>query len=158
VSKGCFVFILVYVDDLLITGDHAPSIAAVKAKLHEAFTIKDLGLAHYFLGLEIARSTSGTFLNQRKYILNILTDAGLTAAKPARFPMAKGLKMSTETGEFLPNPEAYRRVVGRLLYLTLTRPDISYAVHHFSQFLQAPRVPHYDAAMHVLRYLKGTIH
>ena len=87
-----------------------------------------------------------------------MIDAGLTAAKAAKVPMAKGLKLSTETGELLPQPEAYRRVVGRLLYLTLTRPDISYVVQHLSQFLQAPRVPHYEAAMHVLRYLKGTIH
>ena len=131
-SKGSFVFILVYVDDLLITGDDDQSIAHIKAQLHEDFTIKDLGFARYFLGIEIARSSSGTFLNQRKYILDILTDAGLTATKPAKFPMEKGLKLSTKKGELLSNPEAYRRIVGRLLYLTLTRPDISYAMQHLS--------------------------
>jgi len=132
VSEGHFTFILVYVDDLLITGDNVHSITEIKAKLHEAFTIKDLGLARYFLGIEIGRSSTGTFLNQRKYIMDILTDVGLNAAKPARFLMAKGLKLSTETAEVMANPEAYRRVVGRLLYLTLTRPDISYAVQHLS--------------------------
>ena len=157
-SAGHFTFILVYVDDLLIAGDDDHSIAAIKAKLHEAFTIKDLGHARYFLGIEIARSHTGTFVNQRKYIMDILTDAGLTAAKPARFFVVKGLQLSTETGELLSSPKTYRRIVGRLLYLTLTRPDISYAVQHLSQFLQAPRQPHYEAAIHVLRYLKGTIH
>ena len=84
-------------------------------------------MAHYFLGIEIARSPTGTFLNQRKYILDILTDAALTA-KPAKFPLPQGLKLSTEVGDLLPHPEAFRRIVGRLLYLTLTRPDISYVV------------------------------
>ena len=90
--------------------------------------------------------------------MDILIDAGLIAAKPARFPMAKGLKLPIETGELLANPEAYKRIVRRLLHLTLTRPDISYAVQHLSQFLQTPRVPHYEAALHVLNYLKGTLH
>jgi len=98
----------------------------------------------------------GTFLNQRKYVLDILQDAGLTGAKPARFPLLKGLKLSSKLGELLPDFEAYRRIIGRLLYLTITGPDISYAVQHLSQFLQHPCVPHYQAALHVLRYLKGT--
>ena len=115
-------------------------------------------MARYFLGIEIARSSTGTFLNQRKYILDILIDAGLTAAKPAKFPLPQGLKLSTDVGDLLPNPEVFRRIVGRLLYLTLTTPDISYVVQHLSQFLQAPRQPHYHAALHVLRYLKGTLH
>ena len=130
---------------------------ALAVKLHNTFTIKDLGLARYFLGIEIARSSTGTFLNQRKYIPDILADAGLTAAKPAKFPMAKGLKLSVDTGVLLEDPESYRRIVGRLLYLTLTQPYISYAVQHLSQFLQAPKVPHYQAALHVLRNPKGTI-
>ena len=96
VSQGLCTFILVYVDDLLITGDGIQSISHIKAQLHEAFTIKDLGLARYFLGIEIARSAAGTFLNQGKYIMDILTDARLTAAKLAKFPMAKGLKLSSE--------------------------------------------------------------
>ena len=117
---------------------------------------KDLGLAHYFLGLEIFRSATGTFLNQRKYILDMLQDVGLTGAKPAKFPLPKGLKLTIEDRDLLSDPESYRRIVGRLLYLTLTRPDISYVVQHLGQFLQAPRLPHYQAALHVLRYLKAT--
>jgi len=90
--------------------------------------------------------------------MDILTDVGLTAAEPAKFPMVNGLKLSTEIGDLMPNPEAYRRIIGKLLYLTLTRPNIFYVVQHLSQFLQAPKVPHYEVALHVLRYLKGTIH
>ena len=128
-----------YVDDLLITGDDDQSITQIKASLHTAFTIKDLGLARYFLGIEIAKSNSGIFLNQRKYILDILVDARLTAAKPAKFPLPRGLKLSTENGQMLSNPESYRRIIGRLLYLNFTRPDLSYAIQHLYQFLQAPR-------------------
>jgi len=116
-----------------------------------------LGLARYFLGIEIGRSNSGIFLNQRKYILDILVVAGLTTAKPAKFPLPGGLKLSTKSGQLLSNPESYRRIIGRLLYLNLTRPDLSYAVQHLSQFLQAPREPHYQAALHILRYLKGIV-
>ena len=103
-------------------------IVQLKQALHSAYTIMDLGLAWYFLGIEMSRSLSSTFLNQRKYILDILSDAGLTASKPAKFPLPEGLKLSSVTGPALANLEPYRRLVGTLLYLTLTRPDISYAV------------------------------
>jgi len=89
--------------------------------------------------------------------LDILADVGLAAAKPPKFPMPKGLKLSTETGQLKPNPEVYRKIISNLLYLTLTGPDISYVVQHLSHFLQAPIEPHYQPALHVLRYLKGTI-
>ena len=88
---GLHTFVLVYADDLLITGDDEHFITQLKASLHAAFTIKDLGLACYFLAIEIACSSTGTFLNQRKYIMDILTDAGLTTAKPAKFPLPKAL-------------------------------------------------------------------
>ena len=155
-SHGRYTHILVYVDDLLVSGDDEAGILMIKQALHTAFTIKDLGLVRFFLGIEISKSATGTFLNQRKYTLDILKDAGLTGTKPARFPMPKGLKLSTDIGDPLSNPEIYRRIIGRLLYLTITRPDISYVVQNLSQFLQQPRVPHYQAALHVLRYLKGT--
>ena len=113
-------------------------------------------MGRYFLGIEITRYNTGTFFNQRKYVLDILSDAGFTGAKPAKFPLPKVLKLSTKKGTMLANPEPYRRVIGRLLYLTLTRPDISYGVQHLSQFLQQPNDLYYQAAMHVLRYLKGT--
>ena len=136
VCHGLFIFILVYVDDLLITGDDAMGILHVKQALHAAYTIKDLGFARYFLGLEISRSKVGSFLNQREYILDILSDAGLTGAKPAKFPLPRGLKLATATGPCLSDPEPFRRLIGRLLYLTLTRLDISYSVQHLSQLLQ----------------------
>jgi len=153
-----YIFVLVYVDDLLITGNTLDGIAQLKQSLHSAYTIKDLGLARYFLGIEISRSSAGTLLNQRKYITDILNDAGMTGCKPAKFPLPQGLNLSSITGPSLHDLESYRCLVGRLLYLTITRPDISHAVQHLSQFLHSPAEPHSQAALHVLRNLKGTAH
>ncbi|GJX03535.1 NSP-interacting kinase 1-like protein [Tanacetum coccineum] len=114
-------------------------ILSLKASLDHKFTIKDLGLAKYFLGIEIYRTQHGTHLNQRKYILNLLSDAGLTGEKPATFPFPTQLKLSLDKGTPLSDESSYKRLVGRLLYLTMTRPDISYAAQHLSQFVSAPK-------------------
>ena len=113
-------------------------------------------MTRYFLEIELARSSSGIILNSRKYVLDILADVGLTGAKFAAFPLPKGLHLSAEHGDLLEDPGPFRRLIGRSLYLTLTSLDISYSVQHLSQFLQQPRLSHYQAALHVLRYLKGS--
>ena len=100
VKSDKVIFILVSVDDLLIIGNDADGIHTIKAALHSAFTIKDLGLARYFLGIELARSSQGTFLNQRKYILGILKDVGMTGARPAPFPLPKASTYPYTQGKF----------------------------------------------------------
>ena len=97
----------------MITGDDDNGVIDIKRALDSTFTIKDLGLAHYFLGIEVSPSPHGTFLNQCKYILDILKDAGLTSIKPARFPLPRGLKLSLDKGDVLPDPESYRRIIGK---------------------------------------------
>ena len=157
-AKGeSYTMALVYVDDILLTGNCPQEIADTKMALDKKFTIKDLGLARYFLGIEMCRTENGTYLHQRKYVLDLLKDAGLTAAKPTSFPLPQNLKLSLDKGAPISNPESYRRLVGRLLYLFMTRPDISYGVQHLSQFVSSPKEPHMQAALHLLRYLKGTI-
>ncbi|CAH9064897.1 unnamed protein product [Cuscuta europaea] len=129
-------------------------ISIFKTYLAKIFLVKDLGHMKYFLGLEIARGKKGIFLCQHKYVLDILDETGLTGAKPAMFPMPQNHILQADEGPFFSEPDRYRRLVGKLIYLTLTRPDINYSVHILSQFMQAPRLAHWDAVIRVLRYLK----
>lgn len=102
------------------------------------------------------RNKKGTILNQRKYVLDILRSTGTEDYKPTKCPFPKGFKLSVDQREVLDYLEIYRRIIGKLLYLNMTRPDISYSVQQLSQFLQEPRKPHLHAAMHVVKYLVGT--
>ncbi|XP_071740095.1 uncharacterized mitochondrial protein AtMg00810-like [Rutidosis leptorrhynchoides] len=152
-----FIAALVYVDDILITGNTEAEIIKLKQALDEKFTIKDLGLARYFLSIELCRTHKGTYLHQRKYILDLLTDAGLTATKPTNSPLPQHLKLSIDTGTPLQEPDSYRRLIEKLLYLAMTKPDISYDVQHLSQFISALKDFHMQDAIYLLRYLKSTI-
>jgi hypothetical protein len=151
-----FITLLVYVDDILIASNDMPSVNALKDSLHVEFKLKDLGNLKYFLGLEVARLAKGISLCQRKYALDILSDSGMLGSKPVATPMEQNLKISQSTGEILDDPSPYRRLVGRLLYLTVTRPDISYSAQRLSQFMSKPTRMHLTAAYRVLRYIKGT--
>lgn len=123
-STGCTT-LLVYVDDILITGSNSTVIQQVKGYLATQFKIKDLGPLRCFLGIEAARSSSDIYLNQRKYTLDILKEVGLTGAKPSKVPMEQNHKLLASNSAPLQNVNAYRRLVGRLIYLTITRPDIA---------------------------------
>ncbi|KAL2247193.1 UNVERIFIED_CONTAM: Retrovirus-related Pol polyprotein from transposon RE1 [Sesamum indicum] len=149
------IFLLVYVDDVLISSSADHLIQPVKDYLHGLFTIKDLGQAHYFLGLEIARSSNGISVTQQKYIHDIIHDAGLDNAKAVHTPLPAGLKLSA-CGTPLDDPEPYRRLFGRLLYLGFTRPDVSYGAQQLSQFIHCPCQEHMTAALHLVKYLKGS--
>lgn len=147
--------ILVYVDDLVLAGDDLAEIQFVKTLLDSKFSNKDLGSLKYFLGFEIARSTKGISLYQRKYALDLLQDTGLIGSKPCSTPMDPQLKLHKAAGLPIPDPSVYRRLIGRLLYLTHTRPNIAFAVTHLSQFLQRPPDQHLQVAMRVVKYIKG---
>ncbi|XP_021839557.2 uncharacterized mitochondrial protein AtMg00810-like [Spinacia oleracea] len=147
--------VLVYVDDLIISGNDSSAIASFKAYLGECFHMKDLGVLKYFLIIEVARSSEGIFLCQRKYTLDIIAEARLLGSKPMGFPIEQNHNLALATGALLEDPESYRRLVGRLIYLSFTRPDLAYTVYILAQFMQAPRQEHWDAAIRVVRYLKG---
>ncbi|KAK8954626.1 hypothetical protein KSP39_PZI001744 [Platanthera zijinensis] len=151
------VILLVYVDDILITGNDTVGIQQIKEQLNSAFQTKDLGNLRYFLGLEVARRSDGLVLSQRKYCMDLLHDAGYSGCKPVETPMDANHKLSahsSDSDKLLTNPEYYRRLVGKLIYLTVTRPDISFAVGVVSRFMHAPRTSHLQAVERILRYLK----
>ena len=149
-----FTALLIYVYDILITGNDVNAILTLKQFLHSRFRVKDLGNLKYFLGIEVSRSKKGISISQRKYTLEILKDGRLLGSKLVNFPMEQNVKLS-DSGELLKDPSQYRRLVGRLIYLTITRPDITYLVHVLSRFMHAPREPHMEVALHALHYLKS---
>lgn len=153
-TGNIFTALIVYVDDILLTSTSLDQITLVKGFLHNQFTIKDLGEAKYFLGLELARSSKGIYINQRKYTLDMLDEAGLTNAKAELVPMVKCAKFSNAEGPLYADVEQYRSLVGKLLYLGFTRPGITYATQ-LSQHVQEPHQIRWDAAIRVLRYLKS---
>lgn len=140
-----FLAVLVYVDDILVVENNQNVIIRFKAHLTNHFKIKDLGPIKYFLFVDDilvvgnnqnaiirfkARSDKGIYLNHRKYTMNIIKDVGFEHAKIVAVPIEQNhTLLSNTTSPFLFNPASYRRLVGRLIYLTITRPDLSYAVH-----------------------------
>ncbi|KAK7332845.1 hypothetical protein VNO80_29601 [Phaseolus coccineus] len=150
-----FTALLVYVDDIILAGNSMEEINSIKNSLHSSFRIKDLGQLKYFLGLEIARTKKGIHICQRKYALDILNECGMLASKPSSTPLIPDTKVLFEDKSLLQNANSYRRLIGRLLYLTNTRPDITFVVHLLSQFVQQPTIHHHQAAQHILRYIKA---
>ncbi|XP_070677910.1 uncharacterized mitochondrial protein AtMg00810-like [Malus domestica] len=104
----------------------------------------------------MATSSKGLFLNQRRYVLDLLDEAGMLNCKPASTPLVSRLQVDAPN-EPLPNPRVYQRVVGKLIYLTITRPDIAYSVSFVSQFMHSPSMIHWESVKRILRYLKGSI-
>lgn len=109
--------------------------------------MKDLGNLKYFLGIEVACGLEVIFLCQSKFSLDIVSEAGLLGAKPASFPMGQNHRLALVKGEVMDDPEQYRQLVGRQIYLTITRPELSYCVHVLTQFMQCPQRDHWEAAL-----------
>jgi len=142
------------VDDIILAGTSLEVFDELKAALHKAFCNKNLGQLKFFLGLEVARTSKGISLCRRKYYLELLEDVGLTSCKPASTPLDPSTRLYQDGGSPYPGITAYRRLVGRLLYLTTTRPDISFATQQLKQFMSSPTETHYKDALRVLKYIK----
>uniref|UniRef100_A0A2N9H2Q3 Integrase catalytic domain-containing protein n=1 Tax=Fagus sylvatica TaxID=28930 RepID=A0A2N9H2Q3_FAGSY len=155
-DKG-MILLLLYVDDMIITGDDHSGISDFKLFLHQQFEMKDLGHLSYFLGLEVSSDSTGYYLSQAKYASDLLSRAGLTDTKVVSTPLEMNARLTPLDGTPLCDATLYRQLVGSLVYLTVTRPDIAHAVHLVSQFLSAPHSTHYAAVLHILRYIKGTM-
>jgi Reverse transcriptase (RNA-dependent DNA polymerase) len=138
---------------MIITGDDR-GIAQLKKRLGKKFEVKDLGQFRYFFGIEIARGAEVIVLFQRKYVLDLLTATDMLDCNFAASPIDVKTKIITYVGEQV-DCERYQRLVGRLIYLCHTRPDISFAVSVVSRYMHDPRKGHMDTVYHILRYLKS---
>ena len=149
IDKGT-ILLLLYVDDMIITGDHLNGIQELKNFFSHQFEMKDLGHLSYFLDLEITHSTDGLYITQAKYDSDLLSRAELTDNKTVDTPIELNAHLTPSERKPLSNLSLYRRLVGSLVYLTVTRPNISYVVHQVSQYLSAPRSTHYATVLRIL--------
>src|ERR1044071_6618984 len=151
-------YLLVYVDDIVLTGNHNPFMDSFVQALSNQFSIKDLGPLHHFLGIEVIPTPNGLFLSQHRHIQDILTTFKMDGAKEVLTPLSTSDSLSSFDSTPPVDPTPYRQLVGTLQYLAFTRPDISFAVNKLSQFMHSPKQSHWQALKRVLRYLKGTVH
>jgi Reverse transcriptase (RNA-dependent DNA polymerase)/Integrase core domain len=136
--------LIIYVDDMIITGDDQDEIGRLEERLSEEFEMKNLGGLKYFLGIEVVRTKEGISLSQRKYVLDLLTETGMLDCKPVDTPVVQNLKLGDCPDQVPTNKERYQRLVGKLIYLSHTKPDIAYAVSLVSQFMHAPSEQHME--------------
>eukprot|EP00253_Pinus_taeda_P034902 PITA_34902 len=148
------IILVLYVDDLILTGSDPNLINHVKSSLKKKFEMTDLGHLHYFLGLQVLQSKEGISLSQSKYACDILRHFHMEDCKPAPSPFQSGVKLSVSCTSPEVDATLYRQLVGKLLYLTHTRPDLSFAVGLVARFLQNPRESHWKAAKRILRYVR----
>jgi hypothetical protein len=148
--------LLLYVDDIVLTASTQNFFDHIISLLSTEFSMTDLGLLHHFLGIAVTRDTHGLFLSQRQYVLDLLTRAGMLDCQPSRTPVDTTFKLSS-TGDSFSDPSLYRSLTGALQYLTITRPEISFAVQQACLFMHDPRIPHFNHVKRILRYLKGTL-
>ncbi|GKE38158.1 ribonuclease H-like domain-containing protein [Tanacetum coccineum] len=158
-SDNVFIVLLVYVDDIIISGNDLNEINMFKSFLSSKFQIKDLGKQKYFLGIEVLECGNDICLSQMIYCIELLHEFGMLGCKPTSVSMEPNTVLNFKVSDddpALDNITGYQKLIGKLIYLTHTRPDIAYSVHCLSQHMHAPLKSHLQAALNVMRYLKGS--
>ncbi|XP_068649219.1 uncharacterized mitochondrial protein AtMg00810-like [Aristolochia californica] len=156
-NEGKLVIVLVYVDDLILTGDNEAELLQTKKNLSVLFQMKELGQLKHFLGLVVDCTQERILLCQQKYAKDLLKKFRMLECKLNSTPMEPNAKMCAHEGKFFEDATMYRQLVGSLIYLTLTQPDISYAVGVMIRYMQDPKKPHLEAVRRILKYVKSTI-
>ena len=152
--KNHTIALLVYVDDILITGSNPRLITQLKEHLQCTFQTNDLGIIHRYLGVQFEKASTGLHMHQTEYALSILSLFNMDDCSPSFTPLPEGLVLSKDSGTPPVDAKLYRMLVGKLLFLTKTRPDIAHAVSVVSRFMQHPQETHLQAAKHILRYVR----
>ena len=155
---GARIIVGVYVDDLIVTGEDATTIADFKKKMFGEFDMSDLGMLHYYLGIEVAQENGVITIKQTAYAKKILGQFGMLECNPDKYPMEPKIHLHKDEKGHPVDASEYRRIIGCLRYLLHTRPDLSFAVGMASRFMERPIVMHHKAVKQTLRYLKGTMH
>ena len=150
-------YLLLYVDDIIITGNASKQIAYLISALSATFDLKDLGPLNYFLGIQITPTKYGLTLSHTKYASDVLHHFNMHNSKPTKTPCCPATRLTPDSGLRLSNPSTYRSMVGALQYLIFTRPDLAFSVYQLRQFMQFPTTTHLEAAKRVLRYVRGTL-
>jgi hypothetical protein len=158
-QKGLTIYMLIYVDDIIIVSSSNQAIDKLIQKLKVDFAVKDLGTLDYFLGIEVKAAKNGVLLSQKRYALDLLRKANIEKCKSISTPMSATEKLFRDQGIPLMENEQfkYRSIVGGLQYLTMTRPDLSFSVNKVCQYIQTPTDAHWAAVKRILRYVKGTL-
>ena len=153
--QDILIILLLYVDDIILTGNSIHELDSFVHELSSRFNIKDLGHLHYFLGIEVHHTSYGLFLTQAKYAKDVLDRAQMLDSNAVATPMS--VKNNFDDDSVFQDPHLFRSIAGALQYLTFTRPDLAYSVNYLCQFMHAPSNSHFRLMKRVLRYLKGTI-
>jgi hypothetical protein len=154
---GAMAYLLLYVDDMILSASSSSLLHHVIARLQDAFAVKDMGPVRHFLGINVHRNRDGFFLSQAQYADELLERAGMSNCNPVATPADTKPKTSTADGKIINDATSYRSIAGALQYLTITRPDIAYAVQQVCLHMHAPRDVHQTMLKRILRYIKGTV-
>ena len=157
-NGSTFLYLLLYVDDIILTGNNPVAVTSLITALASTFKLKDLGPLRYFLGLQIDYGHDYLFVHQPKYITDLLSKFNMTSCKAASTPFPISHKLQASSKDLLSDPTQYRSLLGALQYATFTRPDITYVVNQVYQYMHKPTATHLATAKRILRYLQGTLH
>ena len=155
-AKNDIVIIVLYVDDLIMTSNNDDSICEIKKKLSPQFEMKDLGELKYFLCIEVVKCSNGLMFSQRKYMIDMLRQFGMQDCKSIQTPMETNVKLEVSDDNVIADIKIYQQMVGKLIYLTITRPDIAFSVGAVSKYMQKPKKVHLVAVKQIVIYIKGT--
>ena len=145
-----------YVDDIIVTENDAAERESLKKRLAQEFEIKEFKKLKYFLGIEVAYLKKDIFISQRKYVLDLLKEIRNLCSKAVSTPIDYNHRIRrTEEGSSV-DKERYQKLIGRLIYLSHTRPDIAYSVSVVNQFMHDPKEEYLQAIYRILHYLKAT--